>query len=103
MSRDELAQISMMIITYAGTAKSMAIQSMDCIKEDDFDGAKELIKQAEENLKLANQEHFKALQADINNEIKMDILLIHAEDQFMNADTVVVMATKMIEIFESKR
>ncbi len=102
MNKEQLAQISMMIITYAGTAKSLAIGSLDLVKEGNFVEAKEAIAQAEENLKLANQEHFKALQEDVSNGLKMDVLFIHSEDQLMNADTIVIMATKMIELFEQR-
>lgn len=101
MTKEELAQLSMMIITYSGVSKSNALVAMDLAKERKFRDAKELLLSCDETMKLAAQEHFKAIQLDATNELKVDVLFIHAEDQMMNAESIVVMATKTIELFES--
>ncbi len=88
MGKDELAQVSMMIITYSGVAKSLAFEAMNEFKAGNNVLAKKHILEAEKNLKLASQEHFKCLTIDVKTPITIDILYVHAEDQMISAETV---------------
>ncbi len=89
MTKDELAKISMMIITHAGVAKSLAFEAITEFKVGNNEIAKKHIIEAEENLKLASQEHFKCLIIDAKSSITIDILYVHAEDQLISAETVI--------------
>ncbi len=93
-----LEQYSMMMVTYSGMAKSSALEAIDLAEE----GKDYLPKfeEAEENLKLAGQEHFELLSKSATEEIKIDILLMHAEDQMLNAETTLALAKKMVKIYE---
>ncbi len=94
----DLETHSMMIITYAGMAKSSALEAIDCSeRNEDY---KLHIEEAEKNLKLAGEEHFKVLALSAQEEVKLNILFIHAEDQMMNAETILLLAKRMVKIFE---
>ncbi len=93
-----LEQHSMMIVTFAGMAKSAALEAIDLA--DEGKDASEKFTEAEENLKLAGQEHFKVLAASAEEDIKLDILFIHAEDQMLNAETTLALAKKMVRMYE---
>ncbi len=98
MTRDELSKISMMIITYAGTAKSLIFEAIVEYKKGNKELALKNINEAEENLKFASQEHFKALTADAESPVKVDILYVHAEDQLMSADTILLLTKTIFNI-----
>lgn len=83
MKKEELAEISMMIIAHAGSAKSMLMESLQMAESGKYDGIDQKLKDAENQLIEANKIHFKAVEKDMNGGIKMDILFIHAEDQFL--------------------
>ncbi len=93
-----LEQHSMMIVTFAGVAKSAALEAID-LAEQGLD-YKEKFQEAEDNLKLAGEEHFKVLALSANEEIKIDVLFIHAEDQMLNAETTLLLAKKIVKIYE---
>ncbi len=98
MTRDELSKISMMVITYAGTAKSLVFEAITEFKNGNNEFALKNIQEAEQNLKLANQEHFKAISADAESPVILDILYVHAEDQLMAADTILLLAKTIFDI-----
>ncbi len=93
-----LEQHSMMIVTFSGMAKSAALEAIDLA--DEGKDTTEKLKEAEENLGLAGQEHFKVLTASAQEDIKLDILFIHAEDQMLNAETTIALAKKMVRMYE---
>ncbi len=103
MEKSQLEQASMMIIMYAGTAKSDALDAMDLAIEGNYNDAYELIKSSEENLRLSNKEHFSVLQHDASGEVKMNILFIHAEDQMMAAETIITIVKKMMMLTKKLR
>lgn len=93
-----LEQNSMMIITFAGMAKSNALEAIDAA--DEGKDYKALLEEAQNNLKLASDEHFKVLSASAEEDIKINVLFLHAEDQMLNAETTFQLAKKMIRMHE---
>ncbi len=99
MTKDDLAVISMNVISTAGEAKSLAIEAMRSIKTDGVEKAKELIKQAREKMAEAQEHHFQALSADAaGDEVNIDVLFVHAEDQFLSADTIIILVDEIINL-----
>ncbi len=93
----KLEEHSMMMVTFAGMAKSSALEAIDLAEEGKE--YQHLFEEVENNLKLAGQEHFKVLQASAESEVKLDVLFIHAEDQMLNAETTYELAKRMVRIF----
>ncbi len=99
MADKNLESISMMIITYSGVARSSALNAIDMAEEGKFNESDELIKEADENIKLAGKEHYDALNLEINGELKVNLLLIHAEDQMLSAETAIALSKKVIKLW----
>ncbi len=95
----KLDEISMMLITYAGTARSKSIELIDLAEKGK--DTESTIKEIEENLKLAGQEHFKILQLSASEEVKPTVLFLHAEDQMMNAETLFIVAKKFVKVYKN--
>lgn len=96
----QLEDICMMLVALAGGARSSAIQAIEEARQGNFDKSKELIAVAEDYLRQAGQEHFKALQLDSGGELSLNLLLIHAEDQYINIESVVLISSKLAQMYE---
>lgn len=94
----KLEEIAMMIITNSGVSKSFTMEALDKAKEKDYEAVEELFKKAEEALRLASQEHFKALKEDMEKGIDVNILMLHAEDQMMSSETILTLSKKIVEL-----
>ncbi len=94
MNKEELSIVSMNVITFAGEAKSLAIEALRILKKNDFEKAKKLIIKAKEKMLESQKWHFKALSADA----KPDVLFIHAEDQFLSSDTIIILVEEIIQL-----
>lgn len=87
-----------MIITNSGVSKSFTMEALDKAKEKDYEAVEELFEKAEEALRLASQEHFKALKEDMEKGIDVNILMLHAEDQMMSSETILTLSKKIVEL-----
>lgn len=98
---EELAQKAMNLIFSSGNAKSTAMEAIGLAEKGKIQEAKEKIKLAKEQLHEGHQIQTDLMQAEIRGEnIEKSILLIHAQDHFMAADTVILLADKMIKMYE---
>lgn len=99
MTKEQLQEHSMMIIAYAGTAKSNIQEAINLADEGEFKNAKKLLEEAEKSLVDANKEHFKVLQADAKGlNFRLDVLFIHAEDQFLTTQQFKTTAEAIIKL-----
>lgn len=88
---------AMNLIGYSGNAKSLAIQALNAAEKDDFAKADELLAEAKKELHQAHEIQTKWMSSEMNGEkVEKTILLIHSQDHFMAADTVLLLAQKMI-------
>ncbi|ATX71232.1 PTS lactose/cellobiose transporter subunit IIA [Spiroplasma clarkii] len=94
-------KISMEIIINSGVAKSNAIQALKETKVKEFEKANALLKEAKEHLIVASKEHFEIIQKEaLGEKIEFKLLLMHAEDQMLNAQTTVDLAEAVIDLFK---
>ncbi len=99
MTKDELAIISMNVISSAGEAKSLAVEALRSSKTEGVEKAKGLLKEAREKMNEAQEWHFKVLSADATNgDVKLDVLFLHAEDQFISSDTIIILVEEIINL-----
>lgn len=102
VNREELSEVSMNIITYAGEAKSLAIEALRSFKNIGLEGALNILKKAKEKMNLAQNWHFKVLTIDSNEKLdKINVLFLHAEDQFLSADTIIILVEELINLKEN--
>lgn len=102
MTRDELANISMMLITHVGMAKSSAMMAIQSAKEGNFEQATTHIEEASKEITEGQKYHFQALEEDAKSEdgLKMNVLFIHAEDQMLTSQMTIELAKEFVELYK---
>lgn len=92
-----LELVSFKIISSVGMAKSSYIEAMMAAQKNDFDLAKEKIKEGETFYVGGHGAHAELIQKEASGEgVVPTILLMHAEDQLMAAETMKIMANEII-------
>ena len=85
------------LISYSGEARSLCMEAMAKAREGDFNGAKEMLKEAEACIGNAHMSQTDLIQKEANGEkTEISLLLIHAQDHLMNAITVKELANEII-------
>ena len=89
------------IITYVGTASSCFINAIQCAKKGDFQEADALISQGDEAYTQGHHIHADLLTLDANGKLEHGgLILMHAEDQLMSAETFRVLAEEFIDVYK---
>ena len=98
---NELDMISMNIIANAGQAKSLVFEALKEAKENNFDRAEELIKEAETSINEVHKVQMDLLVDEANgNKKDINILLVHAQDHFMTTLLAYDLIKEMIEMYK---
>lgn len=96
---ESLELMSFQIISAVGTAKSYYIEAMRIANKGDFELAKEKIKEGENSFVNGHTAHASLIQKEASGEsVVPNILLMHAEDQLMSAETIKLMAEEIIKL-----
>jgi PTS system cellobiose-specific IIA component len=96
-----LELISFKIIASVGNARGMFINAIRLAKKGKFKEAESNIKQGDEFMIEGHHAHMEVLTMQSNGEdIPFDLLLVHAEDQMMSAETTKIMAEEMIDLYK---
>lgn len=89
------------IISAVGTARSCYVEAIQEAKKGNFERAKEMIKEGEEAAVGGHHAHMGMVQKEASGEdVKTGLLLMHAEDQLMAAETIKIMAEEFIALYE---
>ncbi|MDL2276843.1 PTS lactose/cellobiose transporter subunit IIA [Breznakia sp. OttesenSCG-928-G09] len=97
----DLELISFQIISAVGSARSLYIEAIQEAKNKNFKRAKSLVEEGSSQFIEGHRAHTKLIQEEANiNDISINLLLVHAEDQLMSADTFKIIAEEFIEIYE---
>lgn len=93
----------MMMILHAGDAVNLAMSALRKIRTDEYDDAMKLIEQARAKSVEAHKIQTKLLHHFMSGEeVKMDLLIVHAQDHLMNSLLLIDIVEEMIEIFKTK-
>ncbi|HSL85957.1 MAG TPA: PTS lactose/cellobiose transporter subunit IIA [Bacteroidales bacterium] len=88
------------MIAANGSARSFFMEALAAAKEGNFEEADRLMSEGEAMLEDGHHAHGNLLSQEASGDkVKVDLLLIHAEDQMMSAETFKIMAGEMIEIY----
>lgn len=88
------------IISAVGAARSYYIEAIQEAKKKDFDRAKELVEEGNKVFQEGHHAHAKLVQQEANGEeVKVNILLVHAEDQLMSAETFKILSQEFIDLY----
>lgn len=97
-------QINFTLILHSGNARSKIIQSLREYRAGNVKEAERLFVQAEDDLKIAHDIHFKMIQQEASgNKVQFDLLLMHAEDHLMSTMTMKELVKEFLEIFKAKK
>ena len=96
--------IAFEIITNVGMAKSLAMEAIKTAREGDFDEAEAKLKESSEYLLNGHHAHASLIQQEASGDkVEFSLIIMHAEDQMMSAETIKVLAEEMIEMYKEIR
>ena len=98
---EEIEGFCFQIISLAGTARSKYIEAVRRAREGKPEEADNLIQEGKKLFLKGHESHMKLLAAQEEriDSAQMQVLLMHAEDQLMSAETIGLMAADMIELY----
>lgn len=100
---ESIEVISCQLIAASGGAKSNYIEAIEYGKKGDFEKAEELIKDGAAIYLQGHEAHAKLIQLSANEKIDISLLLIHAEDQMMNCETMKIFAEEMLYLMKENQ
>lgn len=101
---EKISTTAMGVITYSGMAKSCYMEALALAKEGKFSEADEKLEEGGKNFVEAHNGHMDVLQEEISTEEpQISLLMTHAEDQLMSAETLKIVILELIEIYKEKK
>lgn len=98
---EEMELFCFNIISAAGMAKSSYVEAMREAAEGNFDAAADKIKEGDGYYANGHNVHADLIAKESNGEaVPPCLLLIHAEDQMMSAETIRLMAEENIKLYK---
>ena len=90
------------IIATVGSAKSQYIEAIQKAKDGDIAGAKALIESGNKDFNEGHPAHLSLLQQSAidNKNVTFSLILVHAEDQLMQAESFRIIAEDFIDVYE---
>jgi len=96
---EQISQVAMQVITYAGMAKSSYLEVLKYYRENDQTAYEQSMSNGDVSFSQAHEAHLQLLQQEMNTqEPQITMLMAHAEDQLMNAETTKIMAEEIIKL-----
>lgn len=104
MKTISIDEIVMELVVNGGNARSKSMEAIKLAKGGSLELAKEKIKEANEALNKAHDFQTNLIQEEAaGEEVKLSLLMVHAQDHLMNAMTVRDLAKEMISMYEEFR
>ena len=92
-----LEMICFQIISNVGAARSSYIEAIQKAKTGDFDGAAQCMEAGQKQFLAGHEAHFELIQKEAAGEsVGGSLILVHAEDQLMSAESFKIIADEMI-------
>lgn len=99
---DSLGTIVFQLISTFGSARSYFLEALQKANGKDYAGAEELIALGEADLLAGHHLHAQLITQEASGQsVPTSLLLMHAEDQFMAAETTKTLVLSMIEHLKS--
>jgi PTS system cellobiose-specific IIA component len=101
-AEQDLTEVLMNIIINAGNAKSYAMDAIRAAKKFDFEKAEEKYKSAKDSELSAHNAQTSLLAEESNGQgIKLNLLVVHAQDHLMNCITFNDTAREIIDLYKT--
>lgn len=98
-----IEEISFKIIASVGTARSLFIEAINEAKKGNFELAKNKIMKGHDFFNEGHKVHLELItqEADETQDpIKLNLILMHAEDQLMSAESFGILADQFIDVYK---
>ena len=100
--RDELNSISFQIIAAVG--RSLYLEAVRAAKEGNLVRSQELLDEGDECFSQGHHAHASIIQREAAGEpTSMTLMLTHAEDQLMSAESIGLVAREFIEVYREQQ
>lgn len=93
----------MELISTAGESKAKVFQALKKVKENDFEGARELIAEARKIDVEAHNIQTQLITQDISEDVEspaMSLLMVHAQDHYMTSQLAKDLIEALIDVFD---
>ena len=98
---EDMELLCFKIISAVGEAKSDYISALEAAKKGEFEKAEELIKHGEECFVNGHKQHAEMIAKEAGGDkVEVCLLLMHAEDQLMAAETIKLMVMELISLYK---
>lgn len=96
---DDMELIAFEIISNAGMGKSLIIEAIREGRRGNYELANQKVKEANEFFVRGHHAHAGLIQREASGEqLKFSLIVMHAEDQLMNAETIRDLGVEIIEM-----
>lgn len=97
---EDIVMICCQIISKVGEAKSLFVEAMRKARKKEYNNANELMKKGEQRMLEGQRIHAQMLQksASKDDNLEINLLLIHSEDQMSSVETISVIAEEYIAL-----
>ncbi len=103
-NNENLETIAMNLIVYSGDARSYAFRALKEAKKGNFEETEKLLKQSKESNVKAHQIQSELLAQEASGkEVKMSMLLAHAQDHLMVSVLAQELIEEIIEIHQNNK
>lgn len=100
-NEEELEEQIFEIISNVGEAKSCFIESIQEAKKGNIEKARALITEGDASFISGHKVHHALLQKEMEGDpVKISLIVLHAEDQIMAADSFKTIANAFIDLYE---
>lgn len=104
MSKIDWEKISMGIITEAGVAKSLAMEAIFHAKKGQMKEADAKLDEANKTIGKASHLHFEVIQEEAKgNQLEFKVLFLHAEDQLLTTQTLILLAKEFVDVYKKMK
>ncbi|MEX2783955.1 PTS cellobiose transporter subunit IIA [Streptococcus sp. H49] len=101
MNPEELQVAAFEIILNSGNARTLVHEGFDAMRKGELDSAAAKLEEANEELLKAHQAQTNLLQEYAGGtEIKIEIIMVHAQDHLMTTMTLREVALEMLELYK---
>lgn len=100
---DNLETILFQIISYVGSARSSYIEAIGKAREGAFDEVEQLMTQGREQFAEGHHAHLELIRQSAEGTLQageFQMLMMHAEDQLMSAETFGILADEFMELYK---
>lgn len=93
--------IAFEIISNVGMAKSLAVESLRDVRQGNYDEAYKKLDEASQYLTKGHHAHTSLIQQEASGKkVEFSLIIMHAEDQMMAAETIKSLVEEMIEMYK---